>query len=77
MQPLKVTDPALAPIREKVLAGGLLSHADGMALYTTSDIHALGRLANHVREKLHGDRTYYNRNRQINYTNVCYCHRTF
>ena len=32
---------------------------------------AIGRLANFVREKLHGDKTYFNRNRHINYTNVC------
>jgi aminodeoxyfutalosine synthase len=68
---LSVTDQALAPIAEKVLAGEELSHADGVALYNSRDIHAVGRLANFVREKLHGDRTYYNRNRHINYTNVC------
>ena len=28
-------------------------------------------MANSVRERLHGDKTYYNRNRHINYTNVC------
>src|SRR3954469_18075958 len=68
---LKISDPQLAPIREKVLAGEPLSHQDGVALYTSRDIHGIGRLANFVREKLHGDRTYYNRNRHINYTNVC------
>src|SRR5213079_415782 len=40
-------------------------------LYASRDLHGIGRLANFVREKLHGDRTYYNRNRHINYTNVC------
>jgi aminodeoxyfutalosine synthase len=66
-----VSDPALEPIREKVLAGESLSHADGVALYASRDLHGIGRLANFVREKLHGDKTYYNRNRHINYTNVC------
>src|SRR5947207_2748722 len=66
-----ILDPALRPIAEKVLAQIPLSHADGLALYATRDLHALGRLAHHVRTRLHGDRVYYNRNRHINYTNVC------
>jgi aminodeoxyfutalosine synthase len=68
---LKTSDPALLPVAEKIAAGQRLSAADGLALYHSRDIHAIGRLANYVREKLHGDRTYYNRNRHINYTNVC------
>jgi aminodeoxyfutalosine synthase len=48
-----------------------LTQQDGVALYRSRDIHSIGRLANSVREKLHGDKTYYNRNRHINYTNVC------
>ncbi len=68
---LTVSDSALFPVREKVIAGEPLSHADGVALYTSRDLYGIGRLANFVREKLHGDRTYYNRNRHINYTNVC------
>src|SRR6476660_5770738 len=71
MRAMLVTDPTLLPICEKVIAGENLSHADGVALYQSRDLHGIGRLANFVREKLHGDRTYYNRNRHINYTNVC------
>ena len=63
--------PTLEPIREKVLAGERLSHADGLALYRTRDIFTLGRLANLVRERKHGRRVYYNINRHINYTNFC------
>ena len=66
-----VSDPALMPIADKVTAGEPLSAADGLTLYATRDVYGLGRLANRVRERLHGDRTYYNRNRHINYTNVC------
>ncbi len=64
-------DPDLAPIADKVSAGEVLSYDDGVALYRSRDLHGIGRLANVVRERLHGDRTYYNRNRHINYTNVC------
>ncbi len=68
---LKVSDPTLSPIAEKVRAGEWLSLQDGVALYHSRDVHGIGRLANFVREKLHGNRVYYNRNRHINYTNVC------
>ncbi|HET6246061.1 MAG TPA: radical SAM protein [Tepidisphaeraceae bacterium] len=68
---VRVADPALFPIRDKVLAGEVLSQADGVALFQSRDIHGIGRLANFVREKLHGNNAYYNRNRHINYTNVC------
>ncbi len=44
---------------------------DGIALYRTGDILAVGWLANNVRERMHGDKTYFNVNRHINPTNVC------
>jgi aminodeoxyfutalosine synthase len=64
-------DPALEPIREKVLAGERLSREDGLTLYRTRDIFTVGELANIVRERLHGRIAYYNINRHINYTNYC------
>lgn len=68
---IAVSDPALIPIAQRVQAGEVLSFEDGVALSRSRDLHGIGRLANFLREKLHGDRTYYNRNRHINYTNVC------
>src|SRR5436190_23871187 len=67
----RVTDPILRPIADKVLAQTPLSSEDGLALYSSRDLHGIGRLAHHVRTRLRGDRVYYNRNRHINYTNVC------
>jgi aminodeoxyfutalosine synthase len=64
-------DPRLEPIAAKVLAGQRLSFDDGLALYGTGDVLAVGWLANHVRERMHGDMTYFNVNRHINPTNVC------
>jgi len=64
-------DPRLRPIADKVLAGVRLDEADALALYRSGDVLAIGWLANYVREKLHGDRTYFNVNRHINPTNVC------
>src|SRR3954468_21214301 len=68
---LCVNDPALLPVAERVIAGESLTYDDGVALSRSRDVHGIGRLANFVRERLHGDNTYYNRNRHINYTNVC------
>jgi aminodeoxyfutalosine synthase len=64
-------DPQLESIHQKVLARERLNFDDGLALYRTGDILAVGWLANHVRERMHGDRTYFNVNRHINPTNVC------
>ncbi len=64
-------DPALTPIRARVLAGGRLSLADGLALYRTRDIFTVGELANLARERRHGRKAFYNINRHINYTNYC------
>src|SRR5258708_36738912 len=64
-------DPRLAPIHEQVVAGQRLSSDDAIALYRSPDILAVGWLANCVRERLHGDKTYFNVNRHINPTNVC------
>jgi len=64
-------DTRLAPIYKKVLAGTRLDADDALALYRTADILAVGWLANDVRERMHGDKTYFNVNRHINPTNVC------
>ena len=68
---LRLEDANLQPIADKVLAGERLDFADGVALYNSNDLLAIGFLAHHVREKLHGKRTYFNVNRHINPTNVC------
>jgi len=64
-------DPGLEPIAAKVFAGERLNFDEGLALYASRDVLAVGFLANQVRERLHGDVTYFNVNRHINPTNVC------
>ncbi len=68
---LRLIDPLLTPVADKVLAGERLDRDDGIVVATTDDLLGVGRLANIVRERLHGDRTYYNINRHLNPTNVC------
>jgi aminodeoxyfutalosine synthase len=64
-------DDRLPPIADRVAASERLSFADGVALATTPDLLAVGRLANLVRERLHGNATTFNVNRHLNPTNVC------
>jgi aminodeoxyfutalosine synthase len=64
-------DSRLNSIHEKVMAGSRLDAGDALALYRSGDVLALGWMANQVRERLHGDKTYFNVNRHINPTNVC------
>jgi aminodeoxyfutalosine synthase len=61
----------LQKIQTKVLNGDRLDRQDGLALFHSDDLVALGRLANQVRERKNGSYTYFNVNRHINLTNVC------
>jgi aminodeoxyfutalosine synthase len=71
---LQITDARLKPIAEKVLGGERLTAEDGLALFQTSDLLAVGWLGNHARERRHGNVCYFNVNRHINPTNVCMAH---
>ncbi len=57
----------LGDLRDKVVAGERLDLDDGVRLFETTAIAA----ANLVRERKHGDLTWFNRNLHINATNVC------
>lgn len=63
--------PELSEIAKKVDHQERLSFEDGVTLFRSHDLIAIGALANQVRERINGDLTYYNVNRHMNYTNVC------
>ena len=74
--PLAPLEPAafpapLAEIAAKVAAGERLDEADALVCLTTPHVLPLGKLADTVRRRLHGNLTYFNVNRHINPTNVC------
>ena len=71
MHSFQTDDSRIQPVHEKVINRQRLDQDDGLALYRTGDILAVGWLANFVRERMHGDKTYFNVNRHINPTNVC------
>jgi aminodeoxyfutalosine synthase len=69
--------PRMESIRNKVENRERLSFDDGVYLYESSDLFSLGEIANLVRERRNGTRTYYNVNVHLNPTNVCVYRCTF
>ena len=66
-----VKDADLQRIGNKILNDERISFDDGVILFERGSLAYLGALANYVREKKHGDKTYFNRNFHIEPTNVC------
>lgn len=64
-------DPALFPVFDRVMAGERLGRADGRALFESSDLLAIGAMADRVNRGKHGDRVFFAANQHINPTNVC------
>ena len=59
-------------IAEKVFNGERISEEEGIALFDkAASLNYLGSLANYIREKKHGDNTYFNKNFHIEPTNIC------
>src|SRR5580765_2940649 len=67
----RLVPDALRPIAEKIVSQERISDADAMALYQSSDLNALGIMANFVRERKNGNYASYIHNRYINYSNIC------
>ena len=61
----------LKDIATKVKDGTRITFDEGVYLYQNAELSYLGVLANHIREKKHGDLTYFNRNFHIEPTNIC------
>src|SRR5215210_7326721 len=64
-------DAELQFIGKKILDNQRLHFNEGVLLFEKASLPYVGALANYVREKLHGDKTYFNRNFHIEPTNVC------
>ncbi|MFT3679665.1 MAG: aminofutalosine synthase MqnE [Ferruginibacter sp.] len=66
-----VTDKDLQRIAEKVYNNQRITDKEAVLLFEKGSLPFVGALANFVRERLHGDTTYFNRNFHIEPTNVC------
>ena len=73
---LPATSP-LADLAAKVEAGERLTFDDGMRMYASNDVLALGKLANYVNRQRNGDTVYFVQNHRITPTNVCAFHCNF
>ncbi len=65
------TSNDLKQIAEKVKAAERITDEEGLLLFEKASLGFVGSLANYLREKLHGNKTYFNRNFHIEPTNVC------
>jgi aminodeoxyfutalosine synthase len=74
---VRVRDPRLQPIADKVLSGERLTFEDGRVLYRTPDLPAVMRLADVVRERKVGAKAYFVHSLRLSQTNVCYVGCTF
>ena len=72
----RLSDPALQPIAEKLAAGERLDDADGLTLYQSPDLLAVGALADAVNRAKHGNVVTFAANQHINPTNVCILRKT-
>ncbi len=65
------SSPTLITIAEKVKHNERISDSECLLLFETASLPFVGSLANSIRERLHGNTTYFNRNFHIEPTNVC------
>jgi len=63
--------PELKAIAQKVYDNQRITFEEGVLLYEKAELSYLGVLANYIREKRHGNKTYFNRNFHIEPTNLC------
>ena len=66
-----VQKAGLGDILEKVQDGERISIEDGLRLFQSPDLLAIGYLANIVRERKNGNNAYFIYNQHINYSNIC------
>ena len=58
-------------IKEKVYSNKRLTRKDGLALFNSNDLLALGRMAAHAAHRKNGNQAFFVRNMHINPTNIC------
>ncbi|MEM9991929.1 MAG: aminofutalosine synthase MqnE, partial [Bacteroidota bacterium] len=67
----KQLSPEFRQIAAKVKHDERITEEEGVLLYEKGDLAYVGALANYIRERRHGNRTYFNRNFHMEPTNVC------
>jgi aminodeoxyfutalosine synthase len=72
----RLSDAALLPIADKLMAGERLGDGDGVTLFRSPDLLGVGLMADAVNQAKHGDRVTFAANQHINPTNVCILRKT-
>ena len=71
-----ISDPALAPIADKIERGERITQEEGVTLFATNDLIGLGHMADRVNQAKHGKRVTFAANQHINPTNICTLRKT-
>jgi aminodeoxyfutalosine synthase len=73
---IKQQPESLEQIGNKIINSQRITDEDGLLLFEKASLSYVGALANFVRLRLHGEKTFFNRNFHIEPTNVCVfsCH---
>tara|TARA_B100000809_G_scaffold192664_1_gene191517 strand:+ start:1284 stop:2426 length:1143 start_codon:yes stop_codon:yes gene_type:complete len=66
-----ITDITLIGIADKVNSEERITFEECVYLFENAEVSYLGILANHIRERRHGNKTYFNKNFHIEPTNIC------
>ena len=61
----------LVPIVDKIQNKERINNTEALSIFSNASSSLLGALANNIREDLHGDKTYFNKNIHIEPTNIC------
>jgi aminodeoxyfutalosine synthase len=64
-------DPMFKDIVSKIEVGERINAAEGLLLFEKAPLAVVGTMANFIRERKHGNKTYFNRNFHIEPTNIC------
>lgn len=70
LEQFKLSD-SLKRIAQKVMNQERITFDEGLVLFEEGELNFLGFLANSIRERLHGDKTFFNKNFHIEPTNIC------
>ena len=66
-----IEESSVSEVLQKALDGQRLSAEDGVRLFESDDLPAVGAVANEIRRRINGNKTFYVVNRHINYTDIC------
>ena len=68
---IESVDIQLQTITKKIINNERISDDEGVLLFSTASLPLLGSLANSIREKKNGNKTFFNKNIHIEPTNIC------